>query len=566
MAETQAVSRFNLSQVPGLRQAVLLLGIAAAVAIGVAVVLWSRTPSYGLLFSHLSGKDTTATIQALQNADIAYHVDAQSGTIMVPTDKLNKARMKLAAQGLPETGNVGQDMLGGKSSSFGVSDFVQKARYQQMLEKDLAHTIASLRSVKSARVHLALPKQSVFVRNRRAARASVLVDLYRGRDLNASQVAAIMHLVASSVANLDSDNVTVVDQQGHLLTNDENGAMAASRGQYRLRRNIEHGYEKQINRILTPLVGAGNVHAQVVAALDFTHTERTSESYDPDKNAVRSEHTSRKEHSGASGPIGIPGALSNTPPAPPRAERAQSANGSDSSGAEGANPGDDSGATSSSKSKSDRPRSVSTSATRNYELNHTISHVEEPVGVLNRLSVAVVIDAPPPAGPSDQNSKPGLSQQQLARYTALVKEAVGFSAKRGDTVTVVGAPFKTAKAPAPLAAPSWWQRPSVRNIIKQVLGVVIALALILAVLRPLFKSLVRPSAGAPARLMPPPAGENENDELDADRVSLTGGATPAAPSAGALNYEQKMGMAKRVATEDPRRVAQVVKNWVGEDG
>jgi flagellar M-ring protein FliF len=186
--------------------------------------------------------------------------------------------------------------------------------------------------------------------------------------------------------------------------------------------------------------------------------------------------------------------------------------------------------------ESDRPRSVSTSATRNYELNHTISHIQEPVGVLSRLSVAVVIDAPPATKSHSQKSGETLSQQQLTRYTALVKEAVGFSAGRGDTVTVVGAPFKTAKAPAPIAAPSWWQRPSVRNIIKQVLGVVIALALILAVLRPLFKSLVRPSGGAPARLMPPPTGQGEIDELDADRVSLAGGAPAGAARTNAMNY------------------------------
>lgn len=571
MAQTQALSRLN--QVPGLRQALLLVGIAASVALGIAVVMWSRTPNYDLLYSHLPAKDAAAVVQALQTADIEYRLDNNSGAILVPSGNVGRARLKLAAQGLPESGNVGVDMIGGESG-FGVSDFMEKARYQQLLEKDLGQTIASLKSVKSARVHLALPKQSVFVRDRRPASASVLVDLYPGRELNRSQVAAIVHLVASSVPDLDSSQVTVVDQQGSLLTAQANGAMAVSSSHFQFRRRVERNYAHRIEQILTPLVGPGRVQAQVVAEMDFTRTERTRESYDPAKSALRSEQTSRQVRSGGGAAVGIPGALSNVPPAPPANgnSAASAANGTNA-----AQPADGNAqanatatvatATGASQPKPPAPRNVSTSATRNYELDRTISHVEEPVGVLRRLSVAVVIDNPAHVDANGNVVSKPLSKNELAQLTALVKDAVGFDASRGDTVSVVNAPFQTTAAAAPAVSTpqTWWKQPATYNLIKQGIGVVLALVLILAVLRPLFRSLLRPSAATPL-LRAPGNDAAETDELDADQVSLSGGAMPSSSASARLNYEQKVGMAKRIAAEDPRRVAQVVKNWVGEDG
>ncbi|MCE5231812.1 MAG: flagellar M-ring protein FliF [Xanthomonadaceae bacterium] len=545
----RAAARLNLAQFPGARQLLLLVGIAAAVAVGVAIVLWSRAPSYALLYANLDDKDAAQVVQALQAAGEPYQLGGSGGSVFVPSADIASLRLKLAAQGLPR-GSAGSSAAAGADSPFGMSDFAEKARYQQGLESDLASTIASLQSVKNARVHLALPKASAFIRERRPASASVVVSLYPGRRLDPSQVGAIVHLVASSVPDLDPRQVSVIDQQGQLLTTGDGGAADVADSRFRLMQSVEDAYAARVEELLTPLVGAGRVRAQVVADMDFTETEKTSETYDHDKPALRSEQVSSEQRrDGTAGAQGIPGALSNQPPSTPAQPTA-------------ANPAAAKPAAGEAQTAAAAPGESSSAATRNYELDRTISHTRAPVGAIRRLSVAVVVDNKQVTDAEGASKSEPLGKAELAQMNELVKNAVGFDAARGDSVSVVNVPFHSDPA-ADLPGTPILDRPGVRDVIKQGLGALVLLVLMFGVLRPLFRSLVGPSAprraGAAAAL-PAAAGA---DEPAPDRLSL-GAATPAAQAQ--LDYDQKVTLAKRMVSQDPKQVAQVVKSWVAEDG
>jgi flagellar M-ring protein FliF len=416
-----------------------------------------------------------------------------------------------------------------------------------MLENDLSSTISNLQSVKSARVHLALPKSSAFIRDRSQASASVMVALYPGRQLDASQVGAIVHLVAASVPELDPQRVQVVDQSGQLLTSsDPNSDTAIGDARFRLVRQIETAYASRLEELLTPLVGAGHVRAQVFAQMDFTETEKTSENFDPQKTTVRSEQSASERRVDGGAAAGIPGALSNQPPSTPAQPTA-------------ANPKPGDATASSQKTDSGE---ISQSATRNYEVDRTISHTREPVGTVSRLTVAVALDNKTSL---DEKGKPvstPFTKEEIDQMTALVKNAVGFDEKRGDNVSVVNAAFQTAPELEPVNVPLW-QQPTVREIVKQGIGALLALGLILIVLRPLFRNLVGPSRAQALAL----AGANgATVVLEPAADTLTLGGTRSAPGTPPLGFEQKVELAKRVASQDPKQVAQVVKTWVGEDG
>jgi flagellar M-ring protein FliF len=305
MANDQSVS---LSGRVGLnmRPLLLLLGIAAAVAVGVTVVLWWRGPNWSLLYGNLSDSDASSVVQALQTAAIEYKLDSNSGAIMVPAERVHEARLQLAGQGLPQGKTASLDLMS-KDPGFGVSQFMENARYQYALEGELARTISSLQAVEAARIHLALPQQSAFVRDRRPASASVLLQLRAGHRLQPEQVSAIVHLVASSIPELDSDNVTVVDQQGRLLSSPRNSEAAIAAEQYEAAHRIEDNYVDHIEKLIAPLVGDGRVHAQVTVDLDAGATEEAHEQYKPDGAVVRSEQSAEEiSHSGSAASGGIP--------------------------------------------------------------------------------------------------------------------------------------------------------------------------------------------------------------------------------------------------------------------
>src|SRR5690349_4223011 len=548
-------SRFDLKQLarsPASRQLLLLVGMAAAVALGVAVVLWSRGPNWGLLYAGLGQQDAAAITQALQSTNTPYQLGNDGSSIMVPASDLAAVRLRLAGQGLPQgtaTNSVPQ-----ADSPFGMSDLAERTRYQQMLETDLGNTIGSLQGVRAARVHLALAKPSAFIRDSREASASVLVTLYPGRQLDASQVAAIVHLVAASVPDLDAKQVSVIDQQGQLLTgSDPDSAAAVGDSRLRLATRIENTYAQRIEELLTPLVGPGKVHAQVSVDLDFSNTEKATETFDHDHPALRSEQTSSERRgSGSVADGGVPGALSNQPPVMTAQPTAANPN---AGGKAAATP-----APAAATAQTDTGDS-SSSATRNYELDRTISHTSDPAGRLARLTVAVVVDNKTVSGPKGDTSVP-FTPQELDHLTQLTKNAVGFDQARGDNVSVINQAFHTAPpADAPEQLPLW-QRPGALDLIKQGIGVLIALIVAFGLLRPLLKGLLRsapqPALAGAGGKMPTVSVRVADDEED-ERSRLAG-------PAQVLGYEQKVGLARRMVSDNPKQVAQVVRNWVGEDG
>jgi flagellar M-ring protein FliF len=522
-----------LDSIPAIRQLGLLVGVAAAIAAAIWLVIWSQGPNYSLLYSQLSDRDAAAVVDALTAAGIKNRLEPATGAVMVPAERLHDARLKLASQGLPEGDGLGIEMLR-QQQGLGTSQFMESARMQLALETELARTIVRVQGVQNARVHLALPKQSVFVRDRRPASASVMLQLYPGRRLDPGQVSAIVHLVASSVPELESGHVTVVDQNGGLLSSpDDNDELAATARQLDYQRQLEQKYEGRIEELLAPIVGAGRVRVGVTAEVDFTIAERTTEDFDPGQQVVRSEQTSADSRPAGDLALGIPGALSNQPPvtspAPPAAAQQ-----------EGAAP----------------PPQAATSerATRNYEIDRTISHVRQPTGSVRRLSVAVIVDNKPAADGAEGPGEP-YSQEALDRLTSIVKEAVGFDEARGDRVQVVNEGFASVAPIEAVEEPAFWQNPSVLAIARQGIGVALVLVLALVVLRPLMNSVTRPVAGgqlalAPGGVVPDMAGQ---------RVSVSSGGNP-------QHYEQQVAAAHSLIGQDPRRAAEVVKDWVKTDG
>lgn len=542
----------QLAQSPATRQLLLLVAVAAAVAFGVAVVLWSRGPNYALLYAGLDSKDAAAVTQALQTSNTPYQLGPDGASISVPAADLAAVRLRLAAQGLPQGSAGTAATVPGTDSPFGMSDLAERTRYQQMLETDLGNTIAGLQSVRAARVHLALPKPSAFIRDNRQASASVLVTLFPGRQLDASQVAAIVHLVASSVPELDPRQVSVVDQQGQLLTiNDPDSPGAVGDSRLRLATRMENTYAQRIEELLTPLVGPGKVRAQVYADLDFSQTEKATETFNHENPALRSEQTSSEtRRDGSAG--AVPGALSNQPPntvaqptaAKPNAGAAGAANATTATAGAGGE--------------------SSSSATRNYELDRTVSHVSDPAGRLARLTVAVAVDNKAITDDKGGSKSVPFTAQELEHLSELAKNAVGFNQQRGDSVTVINQPFHKAPGAEALPETPFWQRPGVMDLIKQGGGVLVALIIAFGLLRPLLRGVFKAPGTAlqalPAGGMPTVSvriDDAEDDDLGPGRL--------AAPAPG-MNYEARVAMAKRMVTENPKQVAQVVRSWVSEDG
>lgn len=560
MASKQAVALANGLGL-NLRPLLLLLGVAAAVAVGITVVLWWRGPDWSLLYGGLSDSDESSVVQALQTAGIPYKLDEAGGGVQVPAERVRDARLQLASQGLP-AGKTDGFALISKDPGFGVSQFMENARYQYALESELAQTISSLQAVQAARVQLALPPQSAFVSDRRPARASVLVQLRPGRRLEPEQVSAIVHLVASSVPELDSDQVTVVDQQGQLLSAPKSGDAAIASEQFDAERRLEDNYAQHIEELLSPLVGDGRVRAQVTVSLDDDASEQASEQYKPDSAVVRSEQTSEQLSTGGAGAAGgIPGALTNQPPAggsiapakSPATAATTSAAGAAAAGrpANGAAANASGAAAASAAPAAPLPEDSSKQSTRNYEIDRTVSYSHQPAGRIKRLTVAVLVDNVPQVGSDGKHTQRSLSKTEIDSITQLVKDAVGFDAARGDSVNVVNEPFlEQTEVIAPTPVPLW-QRPGVRDVTRLVLGALVLVALALGVLRPLIRNLASHvvAPGVPVGLVEAQPG------------------TADARAAGAgqpLAYEQQIVQARNLVTQDPKRVAQVVKTWVGE--
>lgn len=542
---------------PIVRQIAVLVGFAASVAFGVAVVLWSQTPSFAPLYGNLSQKDAMEVAQALQSAGIKYRVDQDSGIVMVPSGDLREARMKLAGQGLPQSSSLGFELMQ-EDTGFTSSRLMETARYQRAIEGELARSIMTLANVESARVHLAAPKQSVFIRKRKFPSASVVVKLYPGRSMESGQVDAITHLVASSVPDLEVSKVTVVDHRGRLLSSKRDSReMQLTSSQFEYTRGLEEHYKQRIEKILAPLVGHENLRAEVTADVDFTLTEQTQEYFNPDANALRSEQIN--EQQSQLGEVqGVPGALSNQPPAAGAAPQVAAGATGEAGGA---------------------PLNSSKRATRNYEVDKTISHTRLPNTRLRRLSVAVVVnDRQAP----DEEGQPVVLErtpEEIASIAALVKDAIGFDAQRGDSVQVLSESFFVPEEPAPLPAVPMWEESWFWDIVRQAGGWLLALLLILLVLRPAMSRLLRQASvvhtstntavaagtvpGAPGGYPPGYPGGAVEGGAEMAAMGMDDGSLHLP---GPRSYEKTLDAARNMIAEDPKRVAQVVRKWISEDG
>jgi len=563
MTETEAHPVIKgLARMTIARQISLMLGLAFSVAIGVAVVLWSQTPNYGRLFSEIGEKDVADVLQVLDTQGIKYKVESGSGAILVPMDQVADVKLKMAAQGLPRTNSLGYEMLD-KEQGFGTSKSSELVRFQRALEGEIARTIMAIQNVKSARVLLALPVQSVFVRERKKPSASVVVNLYQGRSLDKGQIESIIHLVASSVPQLDAEQVTVVDQKGQLLSSSDSSSEAnLTSKQFEYKKNIEEHLMDKIENILTPLVGGDGMRTQISADVDFTVTDKTQEMFNPDLPALRSEQTS-EEQSTLSPVQGIPGALSNQPTAAGVAPQTTPA-----------------GAGAGSSTSPAPPGSATKNATRNFELDKTITHTRQASGLLRRLSVAVVVDDKHSANADGTIKNQSYSQEDINRFSELVKQAVGFDSSRGDQVTVTNVAFKIPEEMEAMPEIPVWKQGWFLDLMKQVTAVLVILFLLIGVLRPTMKRL---SGRTEEEIKAALSAEAESRAATStNQVSYDENGVPIAVPAGSesanlglpvdmadmllldmpQSYEHRLEYVKRLVDDDPKIVAQVIKTWI----
>lgn len=531
------------------RQIGLMVGLAASVAIGFAVVLWSQKPDQRVLFSNLNFSDANQIIEQLRLYNVPYKFDADGRAILVPDEYVHQARLKLASEGFTADKTVGFEILD-REQSLGTSQFMETTKYRRGLEGELARTISSMTAVRNARVHLAIPKDTVFIRDTRKPTASVFLELFSGRQLERDQVASIANLVASSIPALNVKDVTVVDQRGRLLNmrdKDVNVVLAAKQLEYT--RNLEETMLNRVNSILQPVVGMGRFRAEVSADVDFTAVEQTDELYNPDLPALRSEQTMDESRVGGAAPVGVPGALSNQPPGPSSVPEEASGEGV--------------------LANNGAPGSSRKQATRNFELDRTISYTKHQQGRVRRLTVAVVVDDLSSVDPSTGDAKRTPWQQnELERLRILVQDAVGYSALRGDSVNVVNTPF-VPEPPIVTEDVPLWEQEWIWDIVKQVMAAVFVLVLVFGILRPILKNLA--SAGTAGNV----AGLGAAGEVSAELEGLDGGdfssdSVTFGSDDGLLptpneSFDYQLNAIRSMVAEDPARVAQAVKQWVGKD-
>ena len=534
------------------RKLLLMVGIAAVIAIIAGVIMWSQKPDYRVLFSNFSDKDGGAIVAALEQINVPYKYAEGGSAILVPADRVHDLRLKLAAQGLPKGGNVGFELM--ENQKLGTSQFLEQVNFQRALEGELAQTIEAVSAVQAARVHLALPKASVFVRDQQKPTASVLLNLQPGRALDAGQVSAIVHLVASSVPELTPKNVTIVDQNGNLLS-DGNNKLANSGldpSQLKYVQELQQDVAKRIESIIAPIVGAANVHAEVTADVDFSRSEQAAESYKPnqppDAAAVRSQQTSETLNGGGNA-SGIPGALSNQPPAPATAPI--------TAPPAATNTAPNAANATTTPANTSTPVATQKDSTVNYEVDKTIRYVQQAMGGLKRLSVAVVVNYKQTTDKTGKVKNTPLSAAEQAQITNLVKEAMGYSAERGDTLNVLNSQFVSDKEIIP-ETPLWKQPDNInlaKELGKYLLALIVVFYLYKKILKPLIEKLMHPNAHHHTNAQ----GVEVYDDEDGSEVHLSG-ATPI-PTAE-VTYQTHLDGAKQMAKENPKVVANVIKTWV----
>jgi len=525
----------------------LALGIVLFVAIGVIGLVMGRQAEWRVLYANLADKDGGAIIAQLSQMNVPYKHAEGGNAILVPADKVHDTRLRLATLGLPKGSVTGFEMM--ESNRFGMTQFQERLTFQRGLEGELTRTIQALSSVQSARVHLALPNQNGFFREQQKPSASVMLSLNAGRSLDRSQLAGIVHLVASSVPEMSPSAVTVLDDTGKLLSTQADGGNGVAGGadaqQLQYVQQLEQMYSQRVLDILEPIVGRQNVKAQVTAEVDFSQTEQTSESHKPnqtpDSSAIRSQQVVESTNGAAGGPAGVPGATTNQPPAPSSAPVNGPAQALAAAG------GGAAGATTSSKRES----------IINYEVDKTIKVVKAGTGVIKRLSAAVVVNHKSTTDERGKTTTTPLSDQQLEKMTALVRETIGFNQERGDSVILMNAPFAQEKMA--FSELPFWKQPELQDLARSFawpVGTLLFGALVLlGVIRPALKVLTR-STGAPRanQLNAVLSEQTDRPQLPAPRKSNE----PQSPTQGELALDD----ARKLTRDNPAAVAGIVKTWI----
>ena len=534
----------------------LALGIVLFVAIGIAGVVMGRQADWRVLYANLADKDGGAVIAQLTTMNIPYKYTEGGGAILVPADRVHDVRLKLASLGLPKGTVNGFEMM--ESNRFGMTQFQEHLTFQRGLEGELTRSIQSIASVASARVHLALPNQNGFFREQQKPSASVLLSLHPGRTLDKAQLAGIIHLVSSSVPEMDPGSVSVLDDTGKLLSSPPDGSgsgLNADAEQLQYVRQVEDMYSRRILDILEPLVGKENVKAQVTAELDFSQTESTTESHKPnqtpDTSAVRSQQMveSVNGSSTSATPTGVPGATTNQPPAPSSAPingQAQTLAAS----------GQSAGAGSSTKKES----------IINYEVDKTVRVVKGASGLIKRISAAVVVNHRTTTDDKGKTTTTPLTEAEIEKMTALVRETVGFDKERGDSVNLMNAPFAAEKVETndvPL-----WRQPDVLDTARSFawpLGMLALAAMVfLGVIRPAMKSLAQPITRVNDGYAVIDAPEGQLDAVEAERPARPQLTAPVAhePPPGPSQSEMRLEDARKLTRDNPAAVANIVKTWI----
>ncbi len=544
----------------------LIIGAAALVTAIAAFTLMNRGPEYKVLYTNVSDRDGGAIIASLAQMNVPYKFADGGGAILVAADKVPEVRLKLASQGLPKGGGVGFELM--DNQKFGTSQFAEQVNYQRALEGELARSIESIGTVESARVHLALPKPSLFVRDQKKPSASVVLSLHRGRSIDEGQVSAIVHMISSSVPELNAKSVTVVDQRGNLLSAANTGARGLDVSQLKYAQEIEQGYIRRIETILAPLLGASNVRAQVAADIDFSVIERTDEKYSPNQDprnaAVRSQQSSESTQNGAMPPGGVPGALSNQPPTNPNAQIVAPR----PPAAPGATPGTPPTAatTATTTSAPGAPGSARKDSTTNYEVDRSISHIQQGAGGVKRLSVAVVVNHRDAADGAGKNGARALTPAEIEQIRSLVKEAMGFSQERGDSLNVVASAFAREDQGEQAPALPVWRDPANLELAKTaghyLLLFCLALFAWFAVLRPLLRKHLGPPPGTAARAAQKAAGGGVASAGTAEATQEESNAQDGARLRELERQKADMDYAHQTADADPRLVATLIQHWM----
>lgn len=537
---------------------------AAIVAVLVGLYLWNKAPDYGVLFSNYTDRDGGAITAELDKLNIKHKFSENGTAILVPTEQVHDARLKLAAVGLPKGGNVGFELM--ENQKLGVSQFLEQVNYQRALEGELARSIQSLAAVENARVHLALPKPSVFVRDQQKPTASVLLTLHPNRMLDPLQTAAIVHLVASSVPELMPANVTVVDQAGNLISdqNKKSGLNAKNMDETQLKyvKDMQTQIIKQVESIIIPIVGENNVRAEATADVDFSQIEQAAETYKPNSppaaSAIRSQQSTETNGGAPANPGGIPGALSNQPPGTATAPLDQVAGGATGTPpAPGTPPGTPAATAGAAPTHKE--------STTNYEVDKTVRYESRGMGGLRRLTVAVAINYKRIVDKDGKVTIKAYTPEEMAKINDLVKQAMGYNQDRGDAVSVANSPFDGVDRPfeAPL---DWWRDPAnlpmAKDLAKFLITALILLYIVLRIvkpmMRPVFKKIDEINTPEPEPEVPEEViEEGPDEELIAEEELRKMEETTV------RSYRENLAMAKKLAVEDPRIVANIIKEWIG---